>query len=81
MKTLDTIPTNCIEVNYLTNLYTLLRDKEGKFKCPGCGEIVEKFDGWKHGMVCDDCEGNAPDCEGAGYYDDSWGDHNPNYDY
>ena len=60
------------------DLDDLLDSAVKTFECPGCGETVNKSANYEFGMGCDDCIDSAPT---ADYYDDSWGDHNPNYDY
>lgn len=50
------------------------------FRCPGRSRIVETWAGWEDGMYCKECQ-KWQDTRDESIYDDSWGDHNPYYDY
>lgn len=80
-RNMNTIDITDLTETELDELLGYTPDEPETFRCPGCGETVEKFPGYLFGMVCGECEYDAPDYEAAGYYDDSWGDHNPHYDY
>lgn len=77
--TMDTVPTNCIDITDMSDidLETLLRSKSDTFRCCGCGCEKKKHDGYRAYDLCLDC---SPRYVG-GLYNDSWGDHDPNYDY
>lgn len=70
---------NLIDITDATDsdLDALLGCDDGEtFRCPGCGESYPVAD--ENHDLCPDCFDyciNRPD------ETDSWGDHNPNYDY
>lgn len=48
--------------------------------CPGCGKPgVDTFDG--EPQPCSRCQERRDDYNNYPHYDDSWGDHDPYYDW